>query len=198
MPSWQHSETVNWAINKFHFRQWVSSMLESMEPNLVPVEWPVLSKKESTGESGFGVWHWRRSTCPKIHITWETTWDKSSADCVWHSTAMKATIWHTLKCGTSSFWLEGEMEIGLGKETSTESGKASSKRGCREANDADGTETCPAEENRCQQLASEFWGRLILVKIGRPGYRVTKQFNPETCQRSLLFQVMISVPSIRD
>lgn len=27
------------------------------------------------------------------------------------------------------------------------------------------------------------------VKIGRPGYRVTKQFDPETKQRSLLFQV---------
>lgn len=29
------------------------------------------------------------------------------------------------------------------------------------------------------------------VKIGRPGYRVTKQFDPETKQRSLLFQVYI-------
>ena len=27
------------------------------------------------------------------------------------------------------------------------------------------------------------------VKIGRPGYRVTKQFDPETSQRSLLFQI---------
>ena len=27
------------------------------------------------------------------------------------------------------------------------------------------------------------------VKIGRPGYRVTKQFDPEADQRSLLFQV---------
>ena len=27
------------------------------------------------------------------------------------------------------------------------------------------------------------------VKIGRPGYRVTKQFDPEQDQRSLLFQV---------
>lgn len=27
-----------------------------------------------------------------------------------------------------------------------------------------------------------------MVKIGRPGYRVTKQYDPETDQRSLLFQ----------
>lgn len=27
------------------------------------------------------------------------------------------------------------------------------------------------------------------VKIGRPGYKVTKQYDPETMQRSLLFQV---------
>lgn len=31
------------------------------------------------------------------------------------------------------------------------------------------------------------------VKIGRPGYRVTKQFDPETKQRSLLFQVCIYI-----
>lgn len=28
------------------------------------------------------------------------------------------------------------------------------------------------------------------VKIGRPGYKVTKQYDPETMQRSLLFQVV--------
>merc|ERR1712048_600371 len=30
---------------------------------------------------------------------------------------------------------------------------------------------------------------ISVVKIGRPGYRVTKQFDPETKQRSLLFQI---------
>jgi len=30
---------------------------------------------------------------------------------------------------------------------------------------------------------------MVAVKIGRPGYRVTKQFDPDTKQRSLLFQV---------
>ncbi|KDO43936.1 hypothetical protein CISIN_1g019781mg [Citrus sinensis] len=34
------------------------------------------------------------------------------------------------------------------------------------------------------------------IKIGRPGYRVTKQFDPETKQRSLLFQ--IEYPEIED
>ncbi|RZB84794.1 Splicing factor 3A subunit 2 isoform B [Glycine soja] len=34
------------------------------------------------------------------------------------------------------------------------------------------------------------------VKIGRPGYRVTKQYDPETKQRSLLFQ--IEYPEIED
>ena len=34
------------------------------------------------------------------------------------------------------------------------------------------------------------------VKIGRPGYRVTKQFDPETRSRSLLFQ--IDYPEIED
>jgi len=29
------------------------------------------------------------------------------------------------------------------------------------------------------------------VKIGRPGYRVTKQFDQDTRQRSLLFQVKV-------
>ena len=33
---------------------------------------------------------------------------------------------------------------------------------------------------------------LLAVKIGRPGYRVTKQFDAETKQRSLLFQVYFS------
>lgn len=36
------------------------------------------------------------------------------------------------------------------------------------------------------------------VKIGRPGYRVTKQFDPETKQRSLLFQVRINSSYIPD
>ncbi|KAG6518008.1 hypothetical protein ZIOFF_021409 [Zingiber officinale] len=31
-------------------------------------------------------------------------------------------------------------------------------------------------------------GAILAVKIGRPGYRVSKQFDPETKQRSLLFQ----------
>lgn len=35
---------------------------------------------------------------------------------------------------------------------------------------------------------------LLAVKIGRPGYRVTKQHDQETRQRSLLFQVQ-SFPS---
>ena len=43
------------------------------------------------------------------------------------------------------------------------------------------------------------------VKIGRPGYRVTKQFDPEQDQRSLLFQVSscngdgltIAMPSVQ-
>ncbi|EPS62786.1 hypothetical protein M569_12003, partial [Genlisea aurea] len=35
-----------------------------------------------------------------------------------------------------------------------------------------------------------------IVKIGRPGYRVTKQFDPDTKQRSLLFQ--IEYPEIED
>ena len=30
------------------------------------------------------------------------------------------------------------------------------------------------------------------VKIGRPGYKVTKQYDPETMQRSLLFQVSVA------
>ena len=34
------------------------------------------------------------------------------------------------------------------------------------------------------------------VKIGRPGYRVTKQFDPRACQRSLLFQV--ELPEIEE
>ncbi|XP_042476898.1 splicing factor 3A subunit 2-like isoform X1 [Macadamia integrifolia] len=37
---------------------------------------------------------------------------------------------------------------------------------------------------------------LAIVKIGRPGYRVTKQFDPDTKQRSLLFQ--IEYPEIED
>ncbi|XP_042484577.1 splicing factor 3A subunit 2-like [Macadamia integrifolia] len=37
---------------------------------------------------------------------------------------------------------------------------------------------------------------LVPVKIGRPGYRVTKQFDPDTKQRSLLFQ--IEYPEIED
>jgi splicing factor 3A subunit 2 len=32
------------------------------------------------------------------------------------------------------------------------------------------------------------------VKIGRPGYRVTKQKDPETAQQSLLFQVGMAIP----
>ena len=33
---------------------------------------------------------------------------------------------------------------------------------------------------------------VLAVKIGRPGYRVTKQFDSETKQRSLLFQVIVT------
>nr|KYP56780.1 Splicing factor 3A subunit 2 [Cajanus cajan] len=41
-----------------------------------------------------------------------------------------------------------------------------------------------------------YFMRNHLVKIGRPGYRVTKQYDPETKQRSLLFQ--IEYPEIED
>ena len=34
------------------------------------------------------------------------------------------------------------------------------------------------------------------VKIGRPGYRVTKQFDSDQDQRSLLFQVFLSSSSM--
>ena len=34
---------------------------------------------------------------------------------------------------------------------------------------------------------------VLAVKIGRPGYRVTKQYDPELKQRSLLFQVSIYI-----
>lgn len=37
---------------------------------------------------------------------------------------------------------------------------------------------------------------VLAVKIGRPGYRVTKQYDPELKQRSLLFQ--IEYPEIED
>ncbi|KAA3455171.1 splicing factor 3A subunit 2-like [Gossypium australe] len=49
---------------------------------------------------------------------------------------------------------------------------------------------CPFLQFRC------FFGANSVVKIGRPGYRVTKQYDPETKQRSLLFQ--IEYPEIED
>lgn len=52
------------------------------------------------------------------------------------------------------------------------------KRAAREAKDKP---TAPAPQRRVAIKKT--------VKIGRPGYRVTKQFDPDTRQRSLLFQV---------
>ncbi|PIA43612.1 hypothetical protein AQUCO_01900185v1 [Aquilegia coerulea] len=60
------------------------------------------------------------------------------------------------------------------------------KRAAREAKDAP---TQPQPHKRKVNLRKT-------VKIGRPGYRVTKQFDPETKQRSLLFQ--IEYPEIED
>lgn len=52
------------------------------------------------------------------------------------------------------------------------------KRAAREAQEK---QAAPAPQRRVQIKKT--------VKIGRPGYRVTKQFDQETRQRSLLFQV---------
>ncbi|XP_019250757.1 PREDICTED: splicing factor 3A subunit 2-like [Nicotiana attenuata] len=60
------------------------------------------------------------------------------------------------------------------------------KRAAREAKDAPAQ---PQPHKRKVALKRN-------VKIGRPGYRVTKQFDPETKQRSLLFQ--IEYPEIED
>ncbi|KAJ9542587.1 hypothetical protein OSB04_029093 [Centaurea solstitialis] len=60
------------------------------------------------------------------------------------------------------------------------------KRAAREAKDAPAQ---PQPHKRKVNLRKT-------VKIGRPGYRVTKQFDPETKQRSLLFQ--IEYPEIED
>ncbi|KAF5750437.1 splicing factor 3A subunit 2-like [Tripterygium wilfordii] len=60
------------------------------------------------------------------------------------------------------------------------------KRAAREAKDA------PAQPQPHKRKVSIRKS----VKIGRPGYRVTKQFDPDTKQRSLLFQ--IEYPEIED
>lgn len=60
------------------------------------------------------------------------------------------------------------------------------KRAAREAKDAPAQ---PQPHKRKVNLRKT-------VKIGRPGYRVTKQYDPETKQRSLLFQ--IEYPEIED
>ncbi|KAK7271323.1 hypothetical protein RJT34_27119 [Clitoria ternatea] len=60
------------------------------------------------------------------------------------------------------------------------------KRAAREAKDA------PAQPQPHKRKVS----LRKTVKIGRPGYRVTKQYDPETKQRSLLFQ--IEYPEIED
>ncbi|KAF6166556.1 hypothetical protein GIB67_005418 [Kingdonia uniflora] len=60
------------------------------------------------------------------------------------------------------------------------------KRAAREAKDAP---IQPQPHKRKVSLRKS-------VKIGRPGYRVTKQYDPETKQRSLLFQ--IEYPEIED
>ncbi|PRQ17075.1 putative Zinc finger, U1-type, SF3A2 domain-containing protein [Rosa chinensis] len=60
------------------------------------------------------------------------------------------------------------------------------KRAAREANDIP---TQPQSHKRKVSIRKT-------VKIGRPGYRVTKQFDGETKQRSLLFQ--IEYPEIED
>nr|CAD1818458.1 unnamed protein product [Ananas comosus var. bracteatus] len=60
------------------------------------------------------------------------------------------------------------------------------KRAAREAKDAP---ALPQPHKRKVALRKS-------VKIGRPGYRVTKQFDPESKQRSLLFQ--IEYPEIED
>ncbi|PPR91059.1 hypothetical protein GOBAR_AA29624 [Gossypium barbadense] len=57
------------------------------------------------------------------------------------------------------------------------------KRAAREAKEA------PAQPQPHKRKVS-------VLKIGRPGYRVTKQYDPETKQRSLLFQ--IEYPEIED
>ncbi|XP_020262448.1 splicing factor 3A subunit 2 [Asparagus officinalis] len=60
------------------------------------------------------------------------------------------------------------------------------KRAAREAKDAPAQ---PQPHKRKVTLKKS-------VKIGRPGYRVTKQYDPDTKQRSLLFQ--IEYPEIED
>jgi len=55
------------------------------------------------------------------------------------------------------------------------------KRAAREAADANAGAALAAKRPRIQPRRT--------VKIGRPGYRVTKQFDPGAGQRSLLFQV---------
>ena len=61
------------------------------------------------------------------------------------------------------------------------------RRAAKEAKEQGGPSIAPARPNVPLKK---------FIKIGRPGYKVTKQRDPATGQQSLLFQVMIKVQRV--
>ncbi|TXG58423.1 hypothetical protein EZV62_016252 [Acer yangbiense] len=70
------------------------------------------------------------------------------------------------------------------------------KRAAREAKDAPAQPQPHKRKVSVRKTGNYFNFPFDILKIGRPGYRVTKQFDGETKQRSLLFQ--IEYPEIED
>lgn len=105
-----------------------------------------------------------------------------SADFVLHCTTMRATTLLIHRCTQLRSFMLLRKAICLIRPNWHVQGKRHqqnlAKRAAREA----------AEKPALPQPNRRATTRQT-VKIGRPGYKVTKQYDPETMQRSLLFQV---------
>ncbi|XP_054801370.1 uncharacterized protein LOC129305328 isoform X2 [Prosopis cineraria] len=123
--------------------------------------------KPSTVESVFADLPWRPLILLKTHISCATILGAMSASFVSPYTITRAITWPTLRVsGIRLIWQREQL--------------VRPKRHLLSLSPTNVKSRFASQNSTCLHFA---------VKIGRPGYRVTKQFDPETKQRSLLFQI---------
>lgn len=130
--------------------------------------------------SAFADWHWKPSTCPRTPTFSATMSAIMNAACALPCTSMRPTTSRTPKVGCCLTRVPTPCLASSGKRHQMNLAKRAA-----------------LEEKERSNLPAPLRTVAIrkTVKIGRPGYRVTKQYKAETQQRCLLFQVWFLLTS---
>ena len=121
-------------------------------------------------------WHWRRLIWPRTRTLWRITWEVTSVNSVWHCITTRAPI--------SPIPRSVKFNVLLLRNRCLKGKKHQAnlaRRAAKEAKEQGGPSIAPARPNVPLKK---------FIKIGRPGYKVTKQRDAGSGQQSLLFQVM--------